>query len=78
MAVGGLDKADLEEKLHDAEQRLVKSGQNIQVLEEQIKELDVLYKRALDAKKHACRYNLRLKLSVLSGEFLIDFIYVFS
>lgn len=51
----------------DAEQRVIKSGQHIQVLDQQIKELEVLYKRAQKSKKHASRYNLRLKLSVLSG-----------
>ena len=69
MALSELDKAYLEEKLQDAEQRLVKSDQNIKALEDQIKELEVLYKRAQRFKKHASRYNLRLQLSVLSGEF---------
>ena len=68
MAHSELDRADLEEKLQDAEQRLVKSGQNILVLDQQIKELEVLYKRAIETKKHPIRYNQRLK--VLQGESL--------
>ena len=33
-----MDRAHLEESLHDAEQRLINSGQNIQKLDQQIKE----------------------------------------
>lgn len=63
----GLDRAHLEESLHDAELRLIASSQNIQKIDYQIKELDTLYKRAQSLKKNACRYNIRLKISVLSG-----------
>ena len=68
MAVSGFDRVYLEEKLQDAEQRVINSRQHIEVLDNQVKELEVLYKRAQRSKKQASRYNLRLKLSVLSGE----------
>ena len=64
----GFDRVYLEEKLEDAEQRLIKSRQHIEALHAQVKELEVLYKRAQRTKKQASRYNLRLKLSVLSGK----------
>ena len=41
MALSGFDRADLEEKLADTEQRVNKSGQHIAVLDQQIKELEV-------------------------------------
>jgi len=75
MDVSGLDRAHLEESLHDAEQRFINSGQNIQKLDQQIKELEILYKRAQRLKKNACRYNIRLKLSVLSGIKMMYFHY---
>jgi len=67
MAEGGFDRSLTEEKLHDAEQRLQKSLQQIAVIDGQIRELEILYKRAQKSKKNASRYNLRLKLSVVSG-----------
>merc|ERR1711963_312068 len=67
MAEAGFDRSLTEEKLHDAEQRLQKSLQQITVIDGQIRELEILYKRAQKSKKHASRYNLRLKLSVVSG-----------
>ena len=67
-AVTGFDRSLTEEKLHDAEQRLSKSLQQILVIDAQIRELEILYKRAQKSKKNASRYNLRLKLSVVSGE----------
>ncbi len=69
MALTGFDRTLVEEKLHDAEQRLHRSEQHIVVLDSQIKELEILYKRAQKSKKNASRYNLRLKLSVVSGKF---------
>ena len=68
MAVSGFERSLTEEKLHDAEQRLQKSLQQIVVIDGQIRELEILYKRAQKSKKNASRYNLRLKLSVVSGE----------
>ena len=57
----------LEEKLRDAGQRLDKAQTQIQVLDKQIRDLDLLYKRAQKTKKHSFRYNLRLRLSVITG-----------
>jgi hypothetical protein len=68
MAVSSFERSLTEEKLHDAEQRLQKSLQQIVVIDSQIRELEILYKRAQKSKKNASRYNLRLKLSVVSGE----------
>ena len=67
MAVSSFERSLTEEKLHDAEQRLQKSLQQIVVIDSQIRELEILYKRAQKSKKNASRYNLRLKLSVVSG-----------
>lgn len=68
MADAGFERSLTEEKLHDAEQRLQKSLQQITVIDGQIRELEILYKRAQKSKKNASRYNLRLKLSVVSGK----------
>ena len=68
MAVSSFERSLTEEKLHDAEQRLQKSLQQIVVIDSQIRELEILYKRAQKSKKNASRYNLRLKLSVVSGK----------
>ena len=67
-AATSFDRSLTEEKLHDAEQRLTKSLQQILVIDSQIRELEILYKRAQKSKKNASRYNLRLKLSVVSGK----------
>ena len=68
MAVSSFERSLTEEKLHDAEQRLRRSLEQILVIDAQIRELEILYKRAQKSKKNASRYNLRLKLSVVSGE----------
>ena len=68
MAVSSFERSLTEEKLHDAEQRLRRSLQQILVIDAQIRELEILYKRAQKSKKNASRYNLRLKLSVVSGK----------
>ena len=67
MAVSGFERSLTEEKLHDAERRLLKSLQQIVVFDGQIRELEILYKRAKKSKKNASRYNLRLKLTAVSG-----------
>merc|ERR1712241_764029 len=66
-AESSFERSLTEEKLHDAEQRLRRSLQQILVIDAQIRELEILYKRAQKSKKNASRYNLRLKLSVVSG-----------
>jgi len=61
------ERSLLEEKLRDAGQRLNKAQAQIEVLDKQIRELEVLYKRAQKTKKHSFRYNLRLRLSAITG-----------
>lgn len=55
------------ERLNDAEQKFDKACQQIIVLDQQVRDLETLYKRAVKSKKNAFRYNLRLKLSVITG-----------
>jgi hypothetical protein len=43
MAVSSFERSLTEEKLHDAEQRLQKSLQQIVVIDSQIRELEILY-----------------------------------
>ena len=66
-ALTGFERSLTEEKLHDAEKRLSKALQKIRVIDDQIRELEILYKRAQESNKNASRYNLRLKISVVSG-----------
>ena len=61
------ERSLLEEKLRDAGLRLDKAQTQIRILDKQICELDLLYKRAQKAKKNSFRYNLRLRLSVITG-----------
>ena len=61
------ERSLLEEKLRDAVLRLDKAQNQIVSLDKQIRELDLLYKRAQTTKKHSFRYNLRLRLSVIKG-----------
>ena len=61
------ERSLLEEKLRDAGQRLNKAQAQIEVLDKQIRELEVLHKRAQKTKKHSFRYNLRLRLSAITG-----------
>jgi len=67
MAMSSVERALAQEKLNDAEQRLKRSLQQIEVMDCQIREMETLYKRAQKSEKNASRYNLRLKLSVVSG-----------
>ena len=66
------------EELHDAEQRLSKYLQQILVIDDQIRELEILYKRAQKSIKNASRYNLRLKISVVSGVKMMYYHYASS
>ncbi|CAB4055090.1 unnamed protein product [Lepeophtheirus salmonis] len=61
------ERQQLEEKLLDSENRLGKATQQITQLENQIKELEILSRRASRSKQLAFRYNYRLRLSVLTG-----------
>lgn len=62
-----MDKTHLLEKLHDAQIKFEKACQQIVLLDQKIKDLEVRYKRALKSKKNSFRYNLRLRLSVVTG-----------
>ena len=69
MALSSFERSQTEEKLEDAELRLRRSIEQMTVIDAQIRELEILYKRAQKSKKNASRYNLRLKLSVVSGKY---------
>lgn len=64
---GLVDNAYLQEKLNDAQLKFEKACQQIVLLDQKIKDLEVRYKRALKNKKNSFRYNLRLRLSVVTG-----------
>ena len=53
--------------LTDAQQKFDKACQQIVLLDQQIRDLEVRYRRAVKNKKNSFRYNLRLKLSVVTG-----------
>ena len=57
----------LQNKLNDAQLKFRKACQQIILLDQQIRDLEVRYKRAVKNKKNSFRYNLRLKLSVVTG-----------
>ena len=61
------DRSLLEEKLRDAGQRLDKAQNEISTLDQQIQELDLIYRRSQELKINSFRYNLRLRLSVITG-----------
>ncbi len=62
-----MDQSDLVDRMADAQQKFEKACQQIILLDQQIRDLEVRYKRAVKYKKNSCRYNLRLKLSVVTG-----------
>ncbi|KAL3870284.1 hypothetical protein ACJMK2_038360 [Sinanodonta woodiana] len=62
-----LDNTHLQEKLSDAQLKFEKACQQIVLLDQKIKDLEVRYKRAVRNKKNSFRYNLRLRLSVVTG-----------
>ena len=66
------------EELHDAEQRLSKYLQQILVIDDQLREPEILYKRAQRSNKNASLYNLRLKISVVSGVKMMYYHYASS
>ncbi|XP_076041879.1 uncharacterized protein LOC143025755 [Oratosquilla oratoria] len=59
--------ARLKQQLEDTQQRLTLANQHIQTLYNQVQDLEVQFKTALEHKKHSARYNLRQKLSVVMG-----------
>ena len=66
-STSGVDSSYLQEKLCDAQTKFEKACQQIVLLDHKIKDLEVRYKRAVKHKKNAFRYNLRLRLSVVTG-----------
>eukprot|EP00918_Siedleckia_nematoides_P034499 GHVU01075074.1.p1 GENE.GHVU01075074.1~~GHVU01075074.1.p1 ORF type:complete len:117 (+),score=16.85 GHVU01075074.1:189-539(+) len=58
---------ELTERIADAKTKFMKAREQILVLDQQIRDLETRYKRAVHSKKNAFRYNLRLKLSVTTG-----------
>lgn len=62
-----VDNAYFQEKLIDAQSKFEKACQQIVLLDQKIKDLEVRYKRAVKHKKNSFRYNLRLRLSVVTG-----------
>lgn len=62
-----VDNAYIQEKLNDAQAKFEKACQQIVLLDQKIKDLEVRYKRAVKHKKNSFRYNLRLRLSVVTG-----------
>ena len=55
------------DKLSDAQRKFDKAVDQISVLDLQLRDLETRYKRAVKNKKNSFRYNLRLKLSVVTG-----------
>lgn len=66
-SVESIDIGALQEKLNDAQLKFERACQQIVVLDQKIKDLEVRYKRAVKVKQNSFRYNLRLKLSVFTG-----------
>lgn len=62
-----VDNGYLQEKLNDAQSKFEKACQQIVLLDQKIKDLEVRYKRAVKNKKNSFRYNLRLRLSAVTG-----------
>ena len=48
------------------------------MIDAQIRELEILYKRAQKSNKNASRYNLRLKISMVSGVKMMYYHYATS
>lgn len=62
-----MDHGHLLEKETDARMKFEKACQQIALLDQKIRDLEVRYKRAVRNKKNSFRYNLRLRLSVVTG-----------
>ena len=60
-------ESEVQDRLQDVELKFKKACQQIILLDQQIRDLEVRYKRAVKNKKNSFRYNLRLKLSVVTG-----------
>ncbi|OWF52593.1 hypothetical protein KP79_PYT04058 [Mizuhopecten yessoensis] len=64
---GLMDHGHLLEKEGDARLKFDRACQQIALLDQKIRDLEVRYKRAVKHKKNSFRYNLRLRLSVVTG-----------
>lgn len=62
-----MDHGHLLEKEGDARLKFDRACQQIALLDQKIRDLEVRYKRAVKHKKNSFRYNLRLRLSVVTG-----------
>ncbi|KAK3087318.1 hypothetical protein FSP39_004618 [Pinctada imbricata] len=62
-----MDHGHLLEKETEARLKFEKACQQIALLDQKIKDLEFRYKRAVKRKKNSFRYNLRLRLSVVTG-----------
>lgn len=62
-----MDTQMLEEKVSEARSKFERACQQIVLLDQKIKDLEVRYRRAVKNKKNSFRYNLRLRLSVVTG-----------
>jgi len=62
-----MDSQMLEEKVSEARSKFERACQQIVLLDQKIKDLEVRYRRAVKNKKNSFRYNLRLRLSVVTG-----------
>ena len=60
-------RSKLFERLSEAKRQYDKAVDQIGVLDLQMRDLETRYKRAVKHKKNSFRYNLRLKLSVVTG-----------
>lgn len=62
-----MDGAFLQEKVADTQTKIEKACKHIVQLDKKIKDLEVQYRRAVKHKKNSFRYNLRLRLSIVTG-----------
>lgn len=53
--------------MNEARSKFDRACQQIILLDQKIKDLEVRYRRAVKNKKNSFRYNLRLRLSVVTG-----------
>lgn len=67
MTATAIDPQMLEEKMNEARTKFERACQQIVLLDQKIKDLDIRYRRAVERKKNSFRYNLRLRLSVVTG-----------
>ena len=71
----GFERSLIEEKLHDAEQRLNKSRQHYQLLDEQLRGIVIL---SYINKNEALRFNINTKYLVVSNMRMLYFHYMAS